>query len=165
MFLVFIESKMKKTKERFESKLKKTNNCWEWQACLSKKGYGQFGICEEGKWKIVAAHRVAYMIFVGPVPGGMHVLHKCDNPSCVNPNHLFVGTNDDNVADRVSKGRSAVMVGHKNPRAKLTENDVRNIRQMLKYKVKSRSQIAKDYNVSYSTISHIDRRILWPHVV
>lgn len=156
---------MKKTKEKFEEKIKKTSKCWEWQACLSVKGYGQFGIYRDGKWKVVAAHRVSYELYVGSIPDGMQVLHHCDNPSCVKPDHLFLGTNDENVADRVAKGRNAVMVGDKNPRAVLNENDVINIRQMLKYNVKSQKKIAEEYNVSCSTISHINTRRLWPHVV
>lgn len=152
-------------KENFTNKIKKTPTCWLWTACRSPKGYGQFGLRVDGKFKITAAHRVAYLLFVGEIPDGLHVLHRCDNPQCVNPSHLFLGTNADNVADRVKKNRSAVMIGSKNSNAKLTVADVQNIRQMLKYKVKSRTQIASDYGVSYPTISHIATRISWKDVV
>jgi len=77
------------------------NECWEWSAGKFKQGYGAFGIDK----KMVNTHRVAYELFVGPIPEGLCVLHTCDNPSCVNPNHLFLGTQKDNIQDMVKKGR------------------------------------------------------------
>ena len=87
------------------------DGCWEWQLYTDKKGYGRttpyFGE--------VLTHRISYIEFVGPIPDGLHVLHSCDNPKCVNPKHLRVGTNDDNVADRHERGRWASMSGVNNP--------------------------------------------------
>lgn len=89
------------TLHRFEKKFTKTDGCWIWNAATDPKGYGAFRY--EGKTQI--ASRVSYQLYKGNVPSGLHVLHTCDNPSCVNPDHLFLGTNDDNVEDRKSKGR------------------------------------------------------------
>lgn len=90
--------------ERFWSKVRKTDGCWEWQACLNEKGYGIFGT---GGKKIDRAHRISYRLLVGPVPNGMFICHHCDNPACVRPDHLFVGTNRDNVDDMLSKSRNS----------------------------------------------------------
>lgn len=82
---------------------KDKNGCWVWQKSLSKKGYGNLYFNR----KTLKAHRESYRLFNGEFDNKLHVLHKCDNPSCVNPEHLFLGTNLDNVEDRVKKGRSA----------------------------------------------------------
>ena len=85
--------------------------CWSWLLVKNKKGYGQVGYCG----KIWQAHRLSYIKFVGEIPKGMCVLHKCDNPSCVNPEYLFLGTDADNARDRKAKGRNADFRGSKNP--------------------------------------------------
>lgn len=89
--------------ERFEAKYEPIteSGCWIWTANSDKDGYGQFRI---GK-KMMRPHRFSYEHFVGEIPNGMYVLHKCDIPSCVRPEHLFVGTQKDNVADMIKKGR------------------------------------------------------------
>lgn len=82
------------------------DECWEWQALRQSQGYGQIGVRQEGsKWQHVAAHRVSWALYRGPIPAGLHVLHACDNPGCVNPNHLFLGTHQDNMRDKCAKGR------------------------------------------------------------
>lgn len=80
------------------------NGCWNWQRQKEKGGYGKFRTAFNSKW--YKAHREAYRHFYGSIPSGLHVLHKCDNPSCVNPSHLFLGTHLDNILDRVRKGRT-----------------------------------------------------------
>jgi DNA-binding XRE family transcriptional regulator len=108
---------------------------------------------------VVAAHRVAYEVYRGPIPDGMHVCHKCDNRICVNPDHLFLGTHAENMADMSKKNRQAR--GADNGSAKLTEIDVRAIRAENS---KSQSELGKDYGVSQSYISKIKRRESWKHV-
>ena len=125
--------------------------CWLWLNCTMHKGYGLLVY----KGKTVRAHRLAYLLHTGIDPDTRHVLHKCDTPSCVNPEHLYLGSNDDNVADKVSKGRSLSRA--KNPAAKLTEEQVSNIR------LDDRTQrvIAKDYEVSQATIHAIKAGKSW----
>lgn len=78
-----------------------TDACWIWVGGRDARGYGQIGFCDT----VLRAHRVSYEIVNGPIPGGMHVCHSCDNPSCVNPHHLWLGTASDNIRDMVRKGR------------------------------------------------------------
>ena len=87
--------------KRFEKKFTKTQGCWNWEASGHPKGYGQFWV--NGKYE--RANRAAYRLYKGEIPEGLIVCHSCDNPKCVNPRHLWVGTNSDNQRDRVRKGR------------------------------------------------------------
>jgi len=141
---------MKNKHARFESNYipEPNSGCWLWLASVDKDGYGQFLY---GK----RAHRYSYEYYNGVIPAGVCVLHKCDNPSCVNPEHLFLGTNRDNINDMVNKGRS--LSGIKNPAAKLTEDDVSNIRNDLR----PIRIIAKDYNVGKSQIHNIKTNTSW----
>jgi len=92
---------------RFESKYKqnKETSCWEWVCYLNCDGYGRFSTQVLGKWKGMLAHRASYALYKTFIPEGLLVLHRCDNPSCVNPDHLFLGTNQDNTDDMIAKGR------------------------------------------------------------
>lgn len=95
----------KTLKERFEEKYKiVASGCWEWQYSVNKKGYGMFGIATS---TTQLAHRVSFTLYKGDIPEGLFVLHHCDNPKCVNPEHLFLGTNTDNMRDAKAKGRLA----------------------------------------------------------
>lgn len=136
------------------------DGCWEWQAYRNASGYGVVGV-EGNKTKL--AHRVAWELTQGPIPDGLRVLHQCDNPACVRPDHLFIGTQGDNVADAVAKGRARGAVGERNSKAKLTEDDVRFIRRLHGIGI-PRKAIAKVFGVNVSIVNAIGRRELWSHI-
>lgn len=97
--------------QKFWSKVKIVNDedsCWEWQAGLNTNGYGQFNLCKDGKRLNMGAHRFSYELANGPIPKGILVCHKCDNPKCVRPKHLFPGTYQDNMDDMVRKKRHLI---------------------------------------------------------
>lgn len=142
---------------RFWAKVDRSGACWEWRGGHNSRGYGMFRIF--GKQK--RAHRLAWEFTHGPIPAAMLVLHRCDNPPCCNPEHLFLGTNDDNVRDKVAKSRQAR--GDRFPQAKLTEEDVVNIRGLANVGVTQRA-IAKDKHVSRSLIEQVVNRKIWRHV-
>ncbi len=147
---------------RFLNKTMPDSNtdCILWTACKDKvknKEYGKFYL--NGKRE--RAHRVSWMIHRGKIPKGMHVLHRCDNPPCVNPDHLFLGSNQDNVDDKMSKGRLATKHGESNVNSKLTWNDVRTIRNEHDKQRKTIQEVANEYDVSYQLISRVIRKEIW----
>lgn len=180
-----------KAKIRFWSKVNKDGpiirielgKCWVWTSGKFKSGYGQFQIGIP-----VRVHRVAYAISVAPIPDGMSVLHKCDNKICVNPEHLFLGTQQDNMADKVSKGRQSsgeksgsrlhperltrgddhwarkhperISRGEKHSRAKLTVDQVSEIRSLCSLGLPQRV-IAKRFCVCQTTIWMIKQKVNW----
>ncbi len=148
------------TEERFWAKVNKhgPNNCWEWTAAKQGAGYGTIGV--DGK--VVQAHRYSYELHYGPIPEGMSVLHHCDNRACVNPDHLFLGTNADNIADKMNKGRQARGITHS--RARLTEAQVIEIRRKYAKGHISHAMLAAEYHVSISAIANITQRITWKHI-
>lgn len=146
-------------KERFKYHASPTpdnDGCVRWLGSTKSGGYGRMRF--EGK--IMLAHRVSYILKNGDIDETLHVLHKCDHPYCVNPDHLFLGTNSDNVADKMSKNRQSKMPGIKHPNAKLTEQQVLTIRDDKR----SSRKIAIDYDLCRSTISYIKKRKLWSHL-
>lgn len=137
----------KSLSERFWNKVdrKELSDCWEWLGY--KDRYGIIGI----NGKNFKTHRVSWELHHGPVPEGMHVLHKCDNPGCVNPSHLFLGDHTDNMQDMVEKGRGG--------RAKLTLDQVQEIRNIGRSVVSG--VIARQYNICESQVCAILRGDQW----
>lgn len=131
--------------------------CWNWTGYRDAKGYGR---ASSDHSKEVLAHRISYIEFVGPIPEGLHILHSCDNPACINPAHLRPGTNDDNMLDRLERDRCFKPKGEINPKAKLTEADVLAIRSSSE----SRKVLASRFGVATSSIGNILRRRTWAHV-
>jgi hypothetical protein len=134
---------------RFWSKVRVglPEDCWEWLANENDNGYGR--VTQDGQ--NLRAHRVAYEIANGPVPDGLIVLHKCDNRKCCNPAHLMAGTHADNFADMVAKGRERWSKGSQHPKAKLTPDDVAQIRASND----NNAILAERFGVSKSSISMV----------
>lgn len=145
------------TVERFWARVEKTEGgCWVWKG-IRKYGYGAF-VPVEG-FHQVAAHRFAYEACVARIPPGMCVLHKCDNPPCVNPEHLFLGTHADNVADKVRKGRQPR--GSDIGTSKLTEDKVRRMRKLYETKLCTTKELARLFGVRQPSVWKIVNRESW----
>lgn len=159
--------------ERFWTYVDKTGDCWEWTGGKARNGYGSFN-CDDGKSR--CAHRLAWEKVFGSIPNGLHVLHRCDNPPCCNPAHLFLGTPKDNMHDCIKKGRHRAPPhpsGELCPASKLTPDQVKNIRlayhgadgtPALKRGKISQKQLALQYGVAQATIYEIVRGKSWKSV-
>lgn len=150
--------------DRFASKITKIpNGCWLWGGAIMPSGYGQVSVKKpNGKWGHALAHRWSYELHVAPIPTGMLVCHSCDNPPCVNPSHLFVGTSMDNSADSVAKMRHAW--GERCGKNKLRAADVLQIRKRYDSGGIQFKELAAIYGVSGLTISRAVRRETWAHL-
>ena len=147
--------------ENFWSKVDKcaAGGCWEWMGYINRDGYGRFG---KG-----TAHRASWIINNGGIPKGeghhgMCVLHTCDNPKCVNPRHLFLGTMGDNMRDKGCKGRAPHGTDH--DRAKMTPEIVRAVRRRYVPRKVSAQMLADEYGVGQQAIDKVLRGITWRHV-
>ncbi len=141
------------TVDSFWSKVNKTNSCWLWTKGKTKAGYGTLGF----RGRDTYAHRLSWILFNGEIPNGLHVLHNCpsgDNPACVNPSHLFLGTQGDNVRDAARKGRFGDRKGENSPRAVLKSEYVPAIRCMHSEGWTQKS-IANQFGVSRGAIQQI----------
>ena len=138
--------------ERFLEKVHKTPNCWEWTG-TKFRGYGTITIGSRNLGKR-SVHRLAYELFIGPIPDGKCVLHHCDNPSCVNPEHLFLGTQADNLRDMTVKGRR---------HTKLAPSQVREIREQYQpgSRVFGSRALGRRYGVEHPTILAIINGVTW----
>lgn len=148
-----------KTKVRFFAKvaLPDNNKCEIWTGQRNRQGYGRIKI----KRRRYTASRVAWIIAHGPIPDGMFVLHKCDNPPCVNAvDHMFLGTHLDNARDRDAKGRTAIRQGEKNAASKLSSGQILAIR----FDPRLPRVIAAEYGMSVEPVRRIKRRKAWAHV-
>ena len=145
--------------DRFLKYVTYTPDCWIWtggQSHSASMAYGAFRIGD----KVLAAHRVSYALHKGPIPHGMCVCHHCDNPLCVNPEHLFLGTIKDNNQDATRKGRNPH--GERHGLSKLNEIQVK---QIIKLKgILPVRKIAPMYNVSQTSINNIHRNRTWKHI-
>lgn len=134
-------------------------SCWEWQAARTPCGYGVFQM----RGTLVYAHRFSYTLSFGRIPYGLDVCHHCDNPKCVNPSHLFVGTAHDNLVDCVSKQRTHPRRGEESGRSRVTTSQVIAIREM-RSSGRTWREIANSFGIGESTARAIVSRISWNHV-
>ena len=143
--------------EKFWSKVKIGPDCWEWTGAHNPEGYG--GVYHNGKY--VKAHRYAWELTFGVIPDGMCICHRCDNPPCVKPEHLFLGTKRDNLLDSYHKGRPhqgfSLLRGENHTQAKLTLDQVKSIR----ISQKSSKELSNEFSVSAREISHIQNGLRW----
>lgn len=135
--------------ERLMNKVERDGECWVFSGAKSHRGYGLFRYT-----KLMSAHRVSYLLHKGEIPEGMFVLHKCDNRACVNPDHLFLGTHQDNMDDMNAKDRA------NNPHKKLSAESVAEIRGLLAAGAMQKS-IAKQYGINQSSVSWIKTGRSW----
>jgi hypothetical protein len=143
---------------RFFEKVERVDTgCWRWLGGMLRK-YGGVKI----RGKMYGAHRVSYFIHNGRDPGNFHVLHRCDNPPCTNPEHLWLGTHADNMSDCYRKGRGAV--GEGNASAKLDSTKVASIREEYEMVSTPHRKLAQKYGVSRSTICRIINGEYWKHI-
>ncbi len=170
--------------QRFWQNIQKTTTCWVWIGSRNKANYGRIGSRELGQ-RVILAHRLSWELHNGPIPDGLFVCHHCDNPPCVNPTHLFLGTKVDNARDMAAKGRHAFQQhperaargekngSHTHPeclprgehhhRAKLTDDDVRAIR-MLRNAGHTMPSLATQFGVTLGTIKRVVYRKGWVHI-
>jgi hypothetical protein len=157
--------------ELFWSKVSKSDGCWTWTASKSARGYGY----SHKDGRTIKAHRASWELHFGPVPPGMFVCHQCDVPSCVRPDHLFIGTTQDNTADKVSKGRQARggaiseavknrALGEKHPRASIAKEKVLEIRRLWGSGHRNQSEIARSTGTTPNVVYGIVRGVSWKHV-
>ncbi len=139
------------------------SGCWLWMKSVCKDGYGKFSIND----KCIRAHRAAWILFRGPIPDELCVCHKCDNPACINPHHLFLGTNPENTADKIRKGRQprgekawtygkTFCRGELSGKALLTNSEAREVRDLRVYGIPTK-EIAAIYGISKNTVQRIWR--------
>lgn len=138
------------------------HSCWEWTGCKDRAGYGIFGICINKKGVAKKASRISWELKNGPIINGLFVLHKCDNPGCIRPEHLFLGTQQDNVRDCSNKGR--ISRGSNRPASKLTGEQVLEIRKIHKNGSKTYTKTSRQFNVSETLIRTIVSRKWWRHI-
>lgn len=137
--------------------------CWTWTGSTNQDGYGSFG---DGN-RVHKVHRWAYEELVGPIPNKLQVLHRCDNPPCVRPDHFFLGTQQGNIQDMVDKDRQAKPAGETNGRSKLTEEDVRDVLRRYRrwsYHGNNALELAEEKGVDRGTIQRIVSGKNWKHI-
>jgi hypothetical protein len=154
--------------QRFWAKVDRSaglGSCWLWTASRSRRGYGEIGRGRAGEG-IILAHRLSWELHHGPIPTGLSVLHHCDNPPCVNPAHLWLGTHQDNQDDMIRKrrDRKRPLRGEEHHQAKLTNEQVLDIRRRLSARERQ-WRLAREFGVSCSTIQAIAHGCSWRHLL
>lgn len=176
--------KKRSLENRFWEKVARSESCWEWTGYLDRRGYGRIGTGGRGQ-DMLLAHRAAWLLHFGAIPDGLMVCHTCDNPRCVRVGHLFLGTAKDNTTDAIHKRRflsdarlvatrarsgdasyqrrepSLVRRGADAPRAKLTWDEVREIRQLYATGLSTLAVLGARYGVGLTTISAVVRKETW----
>lgn len=148
------------TEDRFMQRVRKLKSgCWSWVGSKDQDGYAIFRAHVNGV-TLHRGHRASYAMFKGEIVDGLHVCHTCDNPNCVNPDHLFLGTNDENMKDKIAKGRARVLRGEESVHAKLTEEQA----QAILLDARPYMQIAADYGIAAATVGSIKQRQSWQHL-
>lgn len=150
--------------DRFWLKVNKTDTCWLWTGARKESGHGVIGLGKREQG-LVRAHRLSWTIHNGNIPKGMLVCHKCDNPPCVNPDHLFLGSQLDNVRDCIQKGRKIdppYKFGEGIGNHKLSEKEVLEIRELGNWF--TQRELGKIYKVTHCTVGYILRRKIWKHL-
>ncbi len=161
-----LEEYIANTKKRLLSTCEiNENSCWNWKGylCAPKKIYGLTSSTLDGKKKKILAHRLAFRLWKGDIPQGMFILHSCDNPLCLNPDHLHIGTPKKNMDEMKERGREKKALGEKNGYAKLTNKKVLEIRESFKKGLGVR-EISRKYKITSSSASYITRNITWKHI-
>lgn len=153
------EQKLEYLKKSFFKDVIVKNGCWEWKGYKDKKGYAKLSCIAKAGTSY--GNRASWMIRNGKIQDGLCVLHKCDNPECTNPDHLFLGEKKDNSLDMVEKNRS--LKGSRHKKAKLKETDILNIRNMINNGITYKT-IAEQFGVYFSTIQKIKSNKTWKHV-
>lgn len=139
------------------------SGCWFFTGSKDKDGYGQCHSTKYGKLlNVTRAHQMAYLIWVGKIVNNKVVCHTCDNPSCVNPKHLFLGSILENNIDKINKGRANSAKGQKNGSSKLTKQEVLEIKKLKG--IKTSTELSKIYNVGFGQICRIWRGVDWGHL-
>lgn len=147
--------------QRIARMIEKVGDCWEWQGAV-RGGYGRLvaGSRTDGTRRFVSAHRFSYETFIGAIPEGLYVCHRCDNRKCVNPEHLFAGSHQENIDDREAKGRNNHVTGERVGTAKLSVDLVGRIKT-LRNQGESCRAIARHLGVHHSTISRAVKGTTW----
>jgi hypothetical protein len=163
-YLRGIRYKVRTLQERFEEKYMPEPNsgCWLWTATVDEDGYGKMRIGGRGTPSLRATH-VSLMLVGRPVPSRLQACHRCDNPCCVNPDHLFIGTGVDNMRDARAKGRFPSVRGSKNPSSKLTEDCVRAIKNDIASGLQNKA-ISEKYGITRKHCQSIKYGWTWSHV-
>lgn len=154
-------------RQLFWEKVNKFDGCWLWSGAVNSSGYGCFGCQTSASFRSIGeikAHRVSWTLEHGAIPAGVHVLHTCDNPPCVRPSHLWLGSNKDNAEDRDAKGRGNYTRGEAFNRSSLTDSLVVYMRSLYAKGNWTHAELAEVFDVDVSTVSDIIKRRSWKHI-